>query len=199
MSALVAAISSDNNPSTLTKSELVAEISVFKLVITAASASSLVKSTALIIETISTKVSLSASEANKIASTLVFAESTSVLNPPSIPVALPASAVMLDCNVLSFANLVAASVDKSPVNCNSAALARVASLSTRDLMSDAFAIPALVTSPQFTVVKKSLICFERICAILFYIIYFWPNNFIAVSGIYIYWYSSLQLKYHILY
>ena len=37
---------------------------------------------------------------------------------------------------------------------------------TNALMSDALAICAEVTFDQFTVVKKSAICFERICAIL---------------------------------
>ena len=44
--------------------------------------------------------------------------------------------------------------------------------STYCLMSCVFAICVGDTSAQFTVVKKSLICFERICAILFILLYF---------------------------
>ena len=82
----------------LVKSELVAEISLFKLTITAPKALSFSKSTALIKETTSTNVSLSASAANKIASILAF------------------SASMLDCNVDSAPSALDCSVDKSPSN-----------------------------------------------------------------------------------
>ena len=101
ISALVAAISSDNKPSTLIKSELVLPISVFKLPITTAKALSLVKSTALIKETTSTNVSLSASAANRIASILEFSALMFPCKTLSAPSALDFSvaiALALDCS-----------------------------------------------------------------------------------------------------
>ena len=79
-SELVAEISAANSPSTLVKSEFVEAISAFKLEITVANALSFSKSTELIKETISTKVSLSASAEAKIASTLPFSVAISPSN-----------------------------------------------------------------------------------------------------------------------
>jgi hypothetical protein len=77
--------------SILETSELVEEISEFKLEITTANASSFSKSTALMKVTISANVSLSAVDAVRIASILPFSVRTSAEIAASTPVALVAS------------------------------------------------------------------------------------------------------------
>ena len=193
-SELVSAISADNNPSTLVKSELVATISVeiaeliltksalvariseFKSKITAAKALSLVVSTELIKLTISTNVSLSASAAFKIASILPASESMFPCRTPSAPSALPFSVAIASVKEVTspfVAKISAAKPSsKASIDADTLASKTVNSSPTYFAMSDVFAISKLVGAAQFTVLKKSLICFERICAILLYLLYF---------------------------
>ena len=119
----------------------------------AAKASSLVVSTALINETISANESLSASAEAKIASTLPFSVAISLDKPASI-----ASKETTSAEIYASKESTESSTKSNPC-----------------LMSHALAIVTLLEDVMFDhviVLKKSEICFERICAIIILNLFF---------------------------